>query len=65
MSRRRRAPADRADLEERLGYRFRDPGLLELALTHASLAGVRRRSNERLEFLGDRVFGPALARLLT
>ncbi len=64
MSRRRRAPGDRAELEERLAYRFRDPGLLELALTHASLAGVRRRSNERLEFLGDRVLGLALARLL-
>ena len=46
------------ELEERLGYRFRDPALLELALTHAStgqLAGTEGASNERLEFLGDAV----------
>ncbi len=64
MSRRRRAAPALAPLEERLGYRFRDPHGLDLALTHASLAGARRRSNERLEFLGDRVLGLALARLL-
>lgn len=34
-----------------LPYEFRDPALLELALTHSS-AG-RERDNERLEFLGD------------
>jgi ribonuclease III len=37
-------------LQQRLGHRFVDPGLLERALTHRSLGG---RSNERLEFLGD------------
>ncbi len=36
---------------KRLGYRFRDPALLEQALTHRS--ANRRRNNERLEFLGD------------
>lgn len=35
-----------------LGYRFRDAGLLEMALTHRS---VGSRNNERLEFLGDAV----------
>lgn len=35
-----------------LGYRFRDPGLLEMALTHRS---VGSHNNERLEFLGDAV----------
>jgi len=57
-------PSDPAELEERLGYRFRDRRLLEEALTHASLGGRRRRTNERLEFLGDRVLGLALAHLL-
>lgn len=48
-------------VEEALGYRFRDPGLLEHALTHRSRAhedasgGVR--DNESLEFLGDAVLG--------
>jgi ribonuclease-3 len=34
-----------------LPYEFRDPDLLELALTHSSLGSSR--DNERLEFLGD------------
>ena len=38
--------------ESRLGYRFRDPALLDAALTHRS-AG--RTNYERLEFLGDAV----------
>ena len=38
----------------RLAHAFRDPALLETALTHRS-AG--RRNNERLEFLGDAVLG--------
>lgn len=59
-----RPPADPAELEARLGYRFRDRRLLDEALTHASLGGRRRRTNERLEFLGDRVLGLALAHLL-
>ena len=48
-------------VEEALGYRFDDPGLLEHALTHRSRAhedasgGVR--DNESLEFLGDAVLG--------
>lgn len=43
------------DLEARLGHRFRDRKLLKRALTHASADAVN--SNERLEFLGDRVLG--------
>ncbi len=35
-----------------MGYQFRDPELLELALRHRS---VGARSNERLEFLGDSI----------
>ncbi|MFO0906501.1 MAG: ribonuclease III [Pirellulales bacterium] len=46
-----------ARCEERLGYVFRDKGLLRAALTHASGAEHRLASNERLEFLGDAVLG--------
>lgn len=63
MSRRRTDLA----LEERIGYRFRDPGLLERALTHASSVagdGVATQSYQRLEFLGDRVLGLAIASML-
>jgi len=38
-----------------IGYRFSDPDMLKLALTHASVANCRLESNERLEFLGDAV----------
>lgn len=44
--------------EEKLGYRFRDPELLNNALTHSSYANevhAKNGSNERLEFLGDSV----------
>lgn len=44
--------------EARLGYRFRDPGLLDAALTHRS-AG--KGNYERLEFLGDAVLNFAVA----
>lgn len=51
--------ADAQDaLEKRLGYHFRDPGLLARALTHPSCEGVgqgARQDNQRLEFLGDAV----------
>ncbi len=42
---------------EVLGYRFKDPSLLLEALTHASKAGDRLESNERMEFLGDAILG--------
>jgi len=45
------------EAEEVLGYRFGDAGLLGLALTHASSAGHRLESNERMEFLGDAILG--------
>ena len=38
-----------------LGYTFRDEELLTEALTHASSAGHRLQSNERMEFLGDAI----------
>jgi len=40
-----------------INYEFKDPALLELALTHASVASNRLLSNERLEFLGDAILG--------
>ena len=43
-----------------LGVEFRDPGLLEQALTHPSV-GPGRVNNQRLEFLGDRVLGLVIA----
>lgn len=47
------------DFENRIGYHFRDIGLLKTALTHTSYANEHRRQgcmhNERLEFLGDAV----------
>jgi len=42
-----------ASLSEKLGYQFHDEALLRRALTHAGADS--ERSNERLEFLGDRV----------
>ncbi|WP_286876212.1 ribonuclease III [Marinimicrobium sp. UBA4509] len=39
-------------LQARLGYEFRDPAQLDLALTHRSHGA---RNNERLEFLGDSI----------
>ena len=54
-------------LERRLGYVFGDRELLERALTHASATGgsANIASNERLEFLGDRVLGLIIADALT
>ncbi len=51
-------------LEARIGHSFGDRGLLELALTHISKAGARAGSYQRLEFLGDRVLGLAVADIL-
>lgn len=39
-------------------------GLLDEALTHASASGPARASNQRLEFLGDRVLGLVIAQAL-
>ncbi|GAB5470795.1 MAG: ribonuclease III [Rhodospirillales bacterium] len=56
---------DLAALEALLGHRFARPERLLEALTHASTAASGRRiSYERLEFLGDRVLGLAVAALL-
>ena len=56
------------DLEEAIGYRFRNLSLLQNALTHSSYANERWHnsllSNERLEFLGDSVLGMLVAEYL-
>lgn len=56
------------ELEKKLNYTFRDPGLLHEALSHSSYANEHRsagrRSNERLEFLGDSVLGFVTAEFL-
>jgi ribonuclease-3 len=55
-------------LQQAIGYRFRDRGLLEHAMTHTSRAnedvsgGVH--DNESLEFLGDALLGFVVADLL-
>jgi ribonuclease-3 len=64
-----RARASLADLETRLAYRFSDSSLARRALTHLSAAGTagadgRLESYQRLEFLGDRVLGLAVADML-
>jgi ribonuclease III len=56
-----------SDLEQSLGYQFKDRALLVRALTHSSIANDAPHSaaphsaapddNERLEFLGDSVLG--------
>jgi len=48
-------PARVAELERRLGHRFRDPDLLERACTHASYANEHppAASHEGLALLGD------------
>lgn len=55
------------ELETQLGYRFKSQELLERSLTHASVKGtkVERADNERLEFIGDRVLGLAVAEALS
>jgi ribonuclease-3 len=56
------------ELQERVGYRFRDRGLLEHALTHRSRAAEDASGgvadNESLEFLGDAVLGLVVAEML-
>lgn len=53
-------------LEDSLGYRFSDPAMLKLALTHRSVSSddPARNDNERLEFLGDAVLQLVVTDLL-
>jgi ribonuclease III len=60
--------AELQPLEARIGYRFRDRGLLEHALTHRSRvhedASGGVFDNESMEFLGDSVLGFVIADML-
>lgn len=49
-------------LEERIGYHFKNPAWREQALTHSSKSSLP--SNERIEFLGDRVLNLVIAEAL-
>jgi ribonuclease III len=55
-------------LQQAIGYRFRDRGLLEHAMTHTSRANEDLSGgvvdNESMEFLGDAVLGFVIADLL-
>lgn len=48
-------PEARLKAEKILDHTFAKPELLKEALTHASIADSRLKSNERMEFLGDAV----------
>src|ERR1043166_5502465 len=48
-------------LQDRIGYLFQDPSLLERALTHPSSTAEENRDNERMEFLGDSVVNLCVA----
>lgn len=60
--------AELRNLEERLGYRFRNVELLEQALTHKSYAheydGGECLDYESLEFLGDSILGFVMSEFL-
>ncbi len=58
------AAVDLAGCERRIGYVFKDQGLLRSALTHASGAVHRLGSNERMEFLGDAILGAIVCEML-
>lgn len=50
------------EIQEKIGYTFRDPFLLEQCFTHSSYANAHGgESNERLEFLGDALLGFVVA----
>jgi ribonuclease-3 len=55
-----------SDIQQRIGYTFRDAELLERSLTHKSYANENRVSyhNERMEFLGDAVLSLVISEYL-
>ncbi len=56
------------ELEDKIGYHFQNPWLLQTALTHSSYANERHSGDcpcyERLEFLGDSILGFTAAEYL-
>jgi ribonuclease III len=58
---------DVPEISRKLGHDFKQPDLLERALSHPSLMGgadAPAESYQRLEFLGDRVLGLVVAEML-
>ena len=49
-------------LQKKINIKFKDPNLLEKALTHKSYDPIN--NNEKIEFLGDRVLGLIIAKKL-
>ena len=58
--------SDKTDLQNRIGYKFKDESLLFRALTHSSYSNEHKGAecNERLEFLGDSVLSVITAEFL-
>lgn len=57
---------DKTELQNRIGYKFKDESLLVTALTHSSYVNEHKEAecNERLEFLGDSVLSMITAEFL-
>ena len=56
------------EINKIIEYDFKDPGILELALTHKSYANEMALKNiygnERLEFMGDAVLGAVISHII-
>jgi ribonuclease-3 len=66
-AKRKRRTRSAGTIEHRIGYDFKDPTLLDCALTHVSAVSSRQDragSYQRLEFLGDHVLGLAISEML-
>ncbi|MBI5682486.1 MAG: ribonuclease III [Deltaproteobacteria bacterium] len=62
--------AELKEFEKKLGYEFKDIGLLKKALIHTSYLNEKmeeglKESNERMEFLGDSILSAVITHLLT
>lgn len=55
---------EQAIAEALIGYRFKRPEWLALALTHSSATTAQGLNNERIEFLGDSILGLVVAEYL-
>lgn len=53
-----------SDIEEKIGYKFRNPEILKLALTHKSATHDDTNCYERFEFLGDAVLEVVVSKYL-
>ncbi|MFO7749517.1 MAG: ribonuclease III [Desulfobacteraceae bacterium] len=65
---RRSDSSDTGQLEENIGYHFKERSLLTTALCHSSFANEhpeeKMHDNQRLEFLGDAVLGLCIGQML-